>query len=170
MGINLLPWRLTRHHNNIKKLCVRIMTCCIIAILLTVGLLKIQQNEQQKLTQYTEKYQMLSHDLQQIHQQIRSLQHNHMFKQNSSIIPNTEIELFLNWLNSFPLQQGELSELILTDQNLTIKGNAEDKNEFEQLQQFIHQFELFQQVQLTQFQPQGTQLYFEFQFNKENNE
>lgn len=170
MSINLLPWRITHHHNNMKKLCYRSIVCFIITVLFTIGLLKILQNEQQKVIKNTEDYQARSHNLQQILLQIRSLQNNHSFKKNPSIISHNEVEQFLSWLTNLPLQQGELNDLTLTAQNLTIKGNAEDQNEFEQLQEATHQFKLFEQVQLTQFQPKGTQLYFEFHFSKESNE
>lgn len=170
MAINLLPWRLAIHHENIKKLFIRISLCLLSSISCTLLVFKILQTEQSLILQKNEQHQRLSQALDQTIEQITALRQNSVYHQEQQSLPQREIIPFLDWLSNLPLQKGELSEVDLTQQKLLIKGVAEDQQEFEQLQHRVEQFKLFKHAQLSQFQPQNSQLMFEFQLKQEHDD
>ncbi|URL07027.1 hypothetical protein L4F92_02630 [Avibacterium sp. 21-595] len=170
MAINLLPWRLATHHKNVKKLLIRAGICLVISLAGQIMMRHVLHAEQAIAPQKNEQYESLSQRLAETIEQINALRQNYVSQQEQQPLPAQNIVQFLNWLAALPLQQGELNEVSLTQQKLLLSGFTENQQEFEQLQQRITQLEQFNHSQLTQFQPTGSQLTFEFQLSNEQDD
>ncbi len=170
MAINLLPWRLAAHHKNMKKLLLRAGICFAISLACHLAMFNVLQAGQAIAPQKNAQYETLSQNLNQTIEQISALRQHYVYQQEQQSLPSQEVIQFLDWLAALPLQQGELNDVALTQEKLLLNGFTEDQQEFEQLQQRITQLALFSHSQLTQFQPTGSQLTFEFQLKNEQDD
>lgn len=161
--INLLPWRLKQHQQQSKILLWKLFGLMLSVLILNIGLYYFHQQVSVQLTAKQENLQQIATQLTQIEQQIVKLRSNHKMRENQLPLATEKVAEILTALSELPLQQGELDELILHSTQIELSGITENQQEFEQLNRFLKNNALFQQVSLSHFTPhQNGSLQFRF--------
>ncbi|WP_424409693.1 hypothetical protein [Pasteurella sp. PK-2025] len=161
-GINLLPWRQQQHQQRCKKWLAFLLAMLCALLLSKYVLAGWQQQLTERLQQAQTAVQHKLRELTEIKQHIDSLQ-KQQIKTDKLIPIASQHALHLSaLLLALPLGRGELVSFGVQQNEISLKGYVENHEDFSALQHHLEIQPLFKQVELVHFQPEQTQLWFEF--------
>ncbi|WP_040976011.1 hypothetical protein [Necropsobacter massiliensis] len=162
VAINLLPWRQYRHRQKLNVFLWKTLCCLLCSALICAYLLYLIQQQRHIASDYHRQLHQLSQQLTQRIEQTNKLRRHYAGKEQQTSVPSSVALRFLALLAQLPLEQGELSEVVLSAAQPKLKGQVEYQQEFERIQHFLSTHPGLQEVKLTAFTPQQTALRFEF--------
>lgn len=165
--MNLLPWRLTAHQQRSRQAFKRLIPAFILFIAAYVALWRLNIHEETALNRTRTELEQINQKLPALIAQVRRQQQQLTQQANSQPVSRERIRQTMDLLRQLPFTQGELFDFSLDAEQITLKGKAQNQQEFERIQQFLNNLPALDS-KLHQFLPQQNELQFEFHLFREN--
>lgn len=160
--INLLPWREKRTKQRIKTVSAQFAMLILLSGLSNFYCFEQTTLLKQKIS-IQQSVQAQTHIEQQtVNQQIQRLKQQIVLSDTVRLAASDFLAL-LACLSALPLSQGELTYLNLDNEVLTVQGQVEKQQEFDQIHQYLLAQPLFTTVLLTEMRSELEHIVFEME-------
>lgn len=161
--INLLPWRQRYYRHQLRLFVLHTGLALLCFLSGYVAFSFLSETLTKKQTEYSTHLQQIDDTLQSVSHHVEQLRQRYRVNETSILVNENLLTHVLNALAGLPLEEGELIELRLSEGVLDVQGYVVNQTEFEHVHQFFLNHPLFQKTELTHFQPEPTQISFQFE-------
>lgn len=164
-GINLLPWRLAKYQQLLRRFILKMFFVLVVTFTLYILFTVFQQQQREDLNTQQQLFVQQKNRLTQTLQKIAEAKQIMRNLTELQAISLNVVEKVISLLPQLPFQQGELESLSFNKEGIRLNGFCLTQEEFEMLREFLSVH--FTSFKLTQFQPGQGRLVFQFDLSSE---